>query len=108
MQKKGIKEYSALLDLQYAFNIIQDVPLEEFHLLKEGITKHITVKIFNSRSVISREVTAMFQAEYIKMKVFSETPRRPRQLCNLNKFKGNNAVITRNFRRQAYGNLFRQ
>ncbi len=57
-------------------------------MLKEGITKHMLGKIFNSKSVTSREITRQFEQEYLKMKVFSETPRRPRKLKNLNKFKG--------------------
>ncbi len=87
--RNGIKIHSPLLDLQYPFDIIHDVPVDEFHLLKEGITKLLCVRIFTGSSVAAKEITAAFDEIFVRTRVFSETPRRPRSVCrSINKFKG--------------------
>ncbi len=53
VKKTGITQYSALLDLEYPFDIIHDVPADEFHLCKEGLTKQMMVRIFGSTSRIA-------------------------------------------------------
>ncbi len=79
---------SPLLDLEYPFDIIHDVPVDEFHLLKEGIMKQICIRIFTGTSVTAQEVKVAFDEVFPRMRVFSETPRRPKSLRHCNKFKG--------------------
>ncbi len=85
---KGIVEYSPLLDLEYPFDIIFDVPADEFHLCKEGLTKQMLVRIFKGTSQAATEVTAKLNRFYMAMQTFSETPRRSRHVKYVNKFKG--------------------
>ncbi len=88
VSRKGIRCYSPLLDLEPRLDIVKDIPIEEFHLLKEGLTKHMITRITKGHSVTAREITSTFQAHYIRTKVFSESPRRPRRFNHISKFKG--------------------
>jgi hypothetical protein len=57
------------------------VPPEEFHLLKEGLTKQMLTRLFVSRKGRrSREIMDMFSGAYQRMTVFTETARRPRKI----------------------------
>ncbi len=80
--------YTPLLDLQYPFDIVHDVPVDDFHLFKEGITKKIAVRIFKGTSAAAKEVTRAFDELFVRMRVFSESPRRTRSVNDVKKFKG--------------------
>ncbi len=80
------------MDLNYNFDIVHDVPIEEFHLLKEGMTKLMLLRTACSASVHSKEIAEAFDEAFTKTRVFSETPRRPRRLTHASKFKGNVSV----------------
>ena len=90
-------EYTPLLDVPH-FDIIWDVPIEEFHLIKEGLSKLMlermgfaTINIDapgkERRRSHAREVLEQLNHAYCNMSVFSETCRRPRPL-KLGQLKG--------------------
>ena len=94
----GVVEYTPLLDLE-GFDVVWNLPLEEFHLIKEGLTKKMlqrmgffTINIDAPRKRraeknTTREIMELFNKAYCTMAVFSETSRRPRPL-KLHQFKG--------------------
>ena len=66
------------------------MPLEEFHLLKEGITKCMLDRMcFGTARKVAKEVQGKLNLAYTGMKVFSETSRRPRDL-KMSQLKGKN------------------
>lgn len=97
-RQKGVLQYSPLLDLAYPFDLVQDVPLEEFHLLKEGITKKVLADIFQSKSRHSASILEKFNRDYMKMRVFSQMSRRSRSLLHFSEFKGTSQIINRRVR----------
>ena len=91
-------EDTPLLDVP-GFDIVYDIPLEEFHLIKEGLTKKMLQRMgFFALNIdarrdkrvgtnYARQVLGKLNNAYCAMSVFSETSRRPRPL-KLNQFKG--------------------
>ena len=88
-ETKGILGCSPLLDVP-GFDIINDMPLDEFHLLREGATKLMMERIFKlNSSDYAKEVFSRVNRAYTKMRVFGQSPRRTRTLLRLPDFKGN-------------------
>lgn len=90
--KYGITGYSPLLDLP-GFNIVHDVPLDEFHLIKEGLVKMAVTRLFRANRA-ANEVKKKFNRRYLKMRTFKDSPRRTRSLNNLPDFKGATNMCT--------------
>ena len=98
--RKGVVNDTPLLDVPN-FDVIWDVPLDEFHLIKEGLTKLMLDRMgFASLNIDgprrdgagrrhshAREVLIKLNHAYCNMAVFSETCRRPRPL-KLGQLKG--------------------
>ena len=64
------------------FSIIWNLPTEEFHLCKEGITKTIIKRLLeDSTSKIAKEIHARWSEVYERTKVFTETARRTRRIA---------------------------
>ncbi len=77
----GILGFSPLLDLQSDFDIVYDIPADQFHLLFEGMCREMMRRMFIAETTrdsmdIHRALSDIFQAT----KVFSETPRKTRPL----------------------------
>jgi hypothetical protein len=97
-ETKGILGYSPLLNLP-DFDIIHSIPVDEFHLLREGLTKNMGMRILIHSTVpVAKTALKRVNRVYCTMKVFSDLPRRTRSLKRLADFKGilmeNNHVIT--------------
>ena len=76
-ESKGILEFSPLLDLQSDFDIIWNIPADQFHLLFEGICKECLRRMFVSETTRdSLDIHQSLSEMYQSTKVFSETPRR--------------------------------
>ncbi len=72
---------SPLHDVGPPFSIIHSVPLEEFHLLKEGLTKKIMQRLFEQSSTVhSRAIFSLWSEVMIRTPVFSEMSRRSGKL----------------------------
>ena len=96
---QGILGYSPLLDIP-GFNIVEDVPLDEFHLIREGITKFMMMRMFKQST--TPEAVRLYRRinrVYITTQVFSQCSRRTRTLARLPDFKGNFRDLTRNLTR---------
>ncbi len=91
--KYGIVDYSPLMDLRQEFDIVMDIPLEEFHLIKEGLTKAMFNRVLQGQSRAAKEVQEKFTEALDKVRVFSELPRRSRSLDQLGHFKGVKHVL---------------
>ena len=87
----AVKTFSPLLDLRQQFDIVYDMPPEEFHLLYEGLTKMMLQRML-TQSRYAKHVQAKATALYRNMKVFSETPRFPRKL-NPGDLKGSEFAV---------------
>ncbi len=85
---KGIKGYSPLLDLLNDFNIVTDAGPDEFHLIREGLTKAILKCLNLGTSRKYTRVWAAFDEIFTNTRVFSETPWRSRSLQDISYFKG--------------------
>ena len=74
----GVKEYTPLYTIPRPFSVVWSVPVEQFHLLYEGLAKMFIVRLFiDSAPSESRDIFA----EWNQMTaVFSETPRRARKI----------------------------
>ncbi len=77
----GILGFSPLLDLQSDFDIVYDIPADQFHLLFKGMCKEMMRRMFTGETTrdsldIHRSLSEIFQST----KVFSETPRKTRPL----------------------------
>lgn len=80
-ERKGIQLFSPLLDLVPPIDIVWDLPADEFHLCKEGLTKQILKRCFVDRQTVhSRRIHRELSDTYTATKVLSETSRRPRKL----------------------------
>ena len=55
-ERRGINQLSPLLDMQSGLDIVWGLPIDEFHILHEGITKQMLKVLFLSSSVALREV----------------------------------------------------
>ena len=82
----GILGYSPLLDLD-GFDIVDDLPLDMFHLLFEGWTRNVLTRLLGT-SVEAKKIFKAFNKEYMRMKTFKHTPRRTRSLQYVPDFKG--------------------
>ncbi len=72
----GITSRSPLLDLP-DFDIVYDVPLDEFHLIKEGIIKRLMGAMFlDSTHRDNRELLSRLSQCWERLRVFSENARR--------------------------------
>ena len=81
--------FSPLFDLQTPFDIVWGIPVDQFHLIFEGIVKEMLRRMFVARTTkVSRRFHRALSDMYRATRVFSETPRasRPLQLSSL---KGN-------------------
>ena len=79
--KLGVKEYSPLYDLPRPFDIIFSLPLDEFHLAKEGLGKMFIRRLFeDSVTVDSRAIFKQWNASYQATSVVSEIPRCSRNV----------------------------
>ena len=97
---KGVKADTPLYDLA-GFDIVWDLPIEEFHLLFEGLTKVMLDRMFvSSCTEKSRPIWKKLSTAYAEMAVFSETSRRTRPIM-LHQFKGNSYKISTKFPRKA-------
>lgn len=77
-----------MYEVPLPFDPIWHCPTEEFHLLKEGLTKMMVKRLFETRSTKeSREVFQTWSTLYQGMCVFSETPRYTRNIST-SKMKG--------------------
>ena len=85
---KGIKGYSPLLDLNNGMDIVHDAGPDEFHLIREGLTKAImkTLNLCTARRY--QRVWESFNEVFARTRVFSETPWRSRSLRDISYFKG--------------------
>ncbi len=73
--------YTPLLDLQTEFDVVWDMPPEEFHLIKEGVTKQILYRMFvNRESTTALGLLAALNQAYKNLQIFTETPRKPRNI----------------------------
>lgn len=84
----GIHSYSPLLDLNQGFDIVEDVVVDEFHLLREGLTKLMLNRMFDSQQSEAMAIRRNLNAKLIETRVFSEMPRRTRSLSVLKDYKG--------------------
>lgn len=79
-ERRGITTVSPLLTVPN-FDIIWDFPLDEFHLLKEGIASQILTRMFLARtSTEIRDYAAAYYKAYAEMKLISEIPRRSKKI----------------------------
>lgn len=82
----GVLGYSPLFYLDN-FDVVEDVVLDEFHLLKEGLAKNMLVRVFTD-SAEGRAILAAFDKAHLKMKTFRCTPRRTRSGAYVPDYKG--------------------
>ncbi len=88
----GITGYSPLLDLNMDFNIVDDVPIDEFHIIKEGLVKQALTRLF-LKNAVSQDVLKAFNSKYMKMRTFKDFTRRTRTLQQMPDFKGSYLLI---------------
>ena len=93
-----MKHDTPLFDLN-DFDVIWDVPIEEFHLCKEGITKLMMDRMFNSAAEATVRLLGQFSRMYCRLQVFSETSRRTREI-KLKQLKGSSNLLV--FRHVSY------
>ncbi len=86
-EREGIIADSAFYDIP-DFDPVWDCAVEEFHNLKEGLTKQKMTRMFvKHKTKYSREILHKFSYYYESMAVFSETARRTRPIY-VGQFKG--------------------
>ncbi len=83
----GITNYSPLLRLPPPFDIVHDVPIDEFHNVKEGVVKLAMSRLFR-KNAASKNILKKFNKTYMAMRTFRDSPRQTRSLNNLPDFKG--------------------
>ncbi len=93
--EKGIKERSPLLDLDPQLDIVHDAGPDEFHLIREGLTKAILKSLNQGTSRKYARVWDAFDDIFSSMRVFSETPWRTRSMKDISYFKGSYLGSTR-------------
>ncbi len=71
---------------------MKDVVPDEFHLVREGITKQLLLRLANSRTQSFERVWSAFSDVYQDMRVFAELGWRTRSLDNFAFFKGNRFI----------------
>lgn len=80
-QHKGVNAYSPLHDVGDHFSVIWNIPTEEFHLTKEGVTKTIIRRLFEDTVAdYARDILTRWTTVYESTRVFSETARRTRPI----------------------------
>lgn len=91
--KKGIKNNSPMYSIPAPFDVVFSIPLDEFHLIKEGIAKVMIRRLFEDSN--TEECRAIFEAwngSYQATTVFSETPRCSRNIST-GKLKGSEMTV---------------
>lgn len=86
--RKGIQTYTPLVDLRQPFDLVKDIPLDEFHLVREGMTKLMLLRMFDNQQRQAQQVSEVFDGALADMKVLTEMPRRTRGLSYVKEFKG--------------------
>ena len=72
---------SPLLDLESGLDIVWGLPLDEFHLVKEGLTKLMLSRmLWTTQHRESRDLHNKMNLAYRNMAVLSEMPRRTRSI----------------------------
>ncbi len=88
-ERQGITAFSPLFDLQSPFDIVWGLPVDQFHLIFEGIVKEMLRRMFVARDTKeSRRFHRGLSNLYRSTRVFSETARASRSL-QLSSLKGN-------------------
>ena len=78
---QGITGNTPLYRVPPPFSVIWDIPTEEFHLCKEGITKLLVKRLLeDSKAKTAKKIKAEWSEIYENTRVFSETARRTRQI----------------------------
>ncbi len=86
--RQGITTFSPLFDLLGPFSIVWGLPVDQFHLIFEGIVKEMLKRMFgNVSNKDSRAFHRSLSEMYEGTRVFSETPRATRPLL-LSTLKG--------------------
>ncbi len=88
----GITQYSPLLHAGADFDIVHDVPIDQFHNIFEGLVKLAMGRLFQ-RNNVSATIKKAFNKKYLKMRTFKDSPRQTRSINHLPDFKGT-ATIT--------------
>lgn len=93
MNPRGVKGSTPLYRLPPGFDIIFSVPLDEFHLVKEGIAKLIVKRLFEDQSTMeSRDIFDTWNAAYQNTAVLSEIPRCAHDIST-GKLKGSEFTV---------------
>ncbi len=83
----GINAYSPLLELDGGFDIVNDIPIDQFHNIFEGIVKLSMTRLFR-RNVVADQVLKRFNRRFVRMRTFKDSPRKTRSINHLPDFKG--------------------
>ncbi len=87
-ERQGITLFSPLFDLLTPFDIVWGLPVDQFHLIFEGIVKEMFRRMFTARSTkVSRRFHRALSDLYRATRVFTETPR-PTKALVLSTLKG--------------------
>ncbi len=84
----GITTYSPLLIAGPNFDIVHDVPIDQFHNVFEGLVKLSMSRLFQ-RNNVSTDIKKKFNKVFLKMRTFKDSPRQTRSINHLPDFKGN-------------------
>ena len=88
IEKLGVTHYTPLYDIVRPFSVLWHIPLEEFHLIKEGLAKMIVHRMFEScKTAESRDIYFDWNLAFVATKVCSEISRCTRGI-NSQKMKG--------------------
>ena len=86
---KGVAEMSPLFKIPAPFDVIFHAPSDEFHLLKEGLTKMMIRRLLeDSNTMVTREIREEWSYYYEIMTVGSEMARCTKTI-NTASMKGN-------------------
>lgn len=84
----GIRTYTPFLDMTQYFHPIYQIPPDEFHLVRIGLTKRILTHLFKGTGAMIANRQKIFDATFLKTRVFSDLPRRPRSIKSITYYKG--------------------
>ena len=74
--------YTVLYELLEPFSIVWSLPPDEFHLVKEGLTKLIVKRLFEDSSTrTSKAIFTRWNMAYELCRVFTESARRTRKIA---------------------------
>ena len=83
-----MEAYTPLHEIPPPFSMMWNVPIEEFHLIKEGVGRPMVQRLFEkSNTNESRQIHAQWTAQYEAAKIFYEIPRCTRSIYT-SKLKG--------------------